>query len=103
VTFRVERLKSFTPRRSSSWSMRRPTIAGVMPSSRAAADKLPRWATSTKVVSSLNRSISPRKYQPLRCFLLLMVFELGNELQARAQGGALDSPARRPRSIGFAA
>ena len=58
VTLRVERLKSFTPRRSSSWSMRRPTIAGVMPSSRAAAERLPRWATSTKVVSSLKRSMA---------------------------------------------
>jgi hypothetical protein len=37
VTLRVERLKSFTASRSSSWSMRLPTIAGVMPSSRAAA------------------------------------------------------------------
>src|SRR3954468_15031473 len=38
--------------------MRRPTIAGVTPSSRAAAERLPRCATSTKVVSSLKRSTS---------------------------------------------
>ena len=38
--------------------MRLPTIAGVMPSSRAAAERLPRWATSTKVVNSLKRSTS---------------------------------------------
>ena len=42
VTLRVERLKSFTPSRSSSWSMRRPTMAGVTPSERAVEEKLPR-------------------------------------------------------------
>src|SRR4051812_1673651 len=46
--------------------MRRPTIAGVMPSSRAAAERLPRCDTSMKVVSSLKRSISERKYKPRR-------------------------------------
>ncbi len=51
---RVVRCKSFTPRRSSNASSRRPIMAGAIPSARAAADRLPLAATSTKVEICLN-------------------------------------------------
>jgi hypothetical protein len=60
-------------------SLGRPTIAGVIPSSRAAAERLPRWATSTKVVSSLNRSMAC-EYKLLRESALFPPFQLGNRL-----------------------
>ena len=44
---------SLVPNRFSNASMRRPIIAGVTPSARAAADKLPRVATLTKASISL--------------------------------------------------
>ena len=53
LSLRVVRSSNLTPRRSSSASMRRPIIAGVTPSARAAADRLPRLATLTKAVISL--------------------------------------------------
>ena len=51
---RVVRCKSFTPKRSSNASSRRPIMAGAMPSARAAAERLPRLITSTKVEICLN-------------------------------------------------
>src|SRR5690606_20976501 len=57
VIRRVVRTSSFTPRRSSSASMRRPITAGATPSACAAADRLPRVATATKVSSCLKRSM----------------------------------------------
>jgi hypothetical protein len=45
---RVVRSNSFTPRRASSASSRRPITAGVTPSIRAAAERLPRVAELTK-------------------------------------------------------
>jgi len=49
VMRRVVRVISFTPRRASSASMRRPMTAGATPSCWAAAVRLPRVATDTKV------------------------------------------------------
>ena len=57
VRRRVVRWISLTPSRASSESSRRPIIAGASPSCRAAALRLPRCATLTKVVISLNGSI----------------------------------------------
>jgi hypothetical protein len=54
VILRVVRTSNFTPSRSSSASMRRPMIAGATPSAAAAADRLPRDATDTKVSNCLN-------------------------------------------------
>src|SRR5690606_3508512 len=60
VTRRVVRCSSFTPRRSSRASRRRDTTAGDMPSARAAALRLPRAATATKVAICLKRSIGAK-------------------------------------------
>jgi hypothetical protein len=54
ASLRVVRCSSLTPRRLSSASRRRPIMAGAMPSARAAADRLPRATTSTKVEICLN-------------------------------------------------
>src|SRR5687768_146654 len=67
--------------------MRRPTIAGVMPSSRAAAERLPRCATSTNVVSSLKRSIG--KYQANELLSSFMLRQYGNRAQ-RPRSSAQD-------------
>ena len=48
-TCRVVRLNRRTPKRFSSWAMYLLTLAGDMSVARAAAAKLPRWATSRKV------------------------------------------------------
>ena len=48
VILRVVRTSSFTPKRSSSASMRRPITAGATPSAAAVAVRLPLAATATK-------------------------------------------------------
>src|SRR6185369_7363145 len=60
VMRRVVRTSSFTPRRSSSASRRRPMIAGATPSALAAAVRLPLEATETKDSSCLSLSIERR-------------------------------------------
>ena len=55
---RVVRTSSFTPRCSSSASSRRLTTAGATPSARAAALRLPRVATETKVSKTLSLSMA---------------------------------------------
>ena len=58
VILRVVRTSSFTPRRSSRASMRRPITAGATPSALAAAVRLPRAATATKDSICLRRSMA---------------------------------------------
>ena len=58
VMRRVVRNSSLTPRRCSSASRRRPMIAGATSSARAAAVKLPRVATATKVSICLSLAMA---------------------------------------------
>jgi hypothetical protein len=57
VMRRVVRMKTFTPSRSSSASMRRPITAGATPSSAATAVRLPLAATATKDSICFNLSM----------------------------------------------
>ena len=58
VMRRVVRTSSFTPRRSSSASMRRPITAGATPSACAAAVRLPLVATAAKDSICFSRAMA---------------------------------------------